>query len=185
MANLLPPETRLKLLWQRRVRRSVVLLVAGLTGVILAALAILPVAVYTQIIKVGISSDVELIETSGTGKDHQELIKKLKKTKELIDQMSLIANMPEFNEVFNYPMLILSKIEGAKMHSIVINSNLEDSKYVIRLSGIVQNRESVFAIQGAFNQSDEISVLDFPDNNFTSSDDEYNFVIEISTLSTD
>ncbi len=183
MANLLPPEVRARLLWQRRVRRAVVLLITGLLGLALATFALLPVAIYTQIIRVGINSNAEVIDTSNAGKQRQELVRKLNKTKSLVDQVSLIVKMPEFGKVFSGAIATLNTINDAELRSIAISSDLEDEgTYTVKLSGITGSRESIFAIKGAFEKDDNLTISNFPADNLTSKGDEYNFVIELSTL---
>jgi len=185
MANLLPKQTKSKLLWSKRVRVTLVLFVMSLFALIVAAAALLPVALYSKVVLSGIggvqvNSAETVVDVPSFGSQRQEIIRALHRGSDLLERISTISRLPKVGELLIKVERLAVSINGIEVRLIAISAHIEQNLYILRLSGTAQSRSGVVAMRTLFEESEDFVVTDFPLGNLTPQGDEYNFIIEMA-----
>ncbi len=187
MANLLTKQSKIKILWDKRMRVVFMFMVMSFFGLAVAAAALLPIGIYAKMILAGASGGNQVEEEVGKttspsfGKQRQEIIRELRGDKDLLEQVSTIALLPRADELLLDVTLLAEPVSGVELRLIALEAHLEQDLYTLRLSGTAVSRSSVVAVREAFEESEDFIVTDFPLGNLTPQSGEYNFVIELAT----
>ena len=188
MANLLPKQTKVNLLWSKRVRVALVFFVMVFVGLSIAAAALLPVALYSKVVLDGLAETKALPRevAQGTallsfGKQRQEIIRELRRDKELLESIRTMSALPQASKLLIDTETLATSVNGIAVRLISLDAHIAQDLYAIRISGTATSRAAVVALREAFEASEDLLVTDFPLGNLTPQSDEYLFVIEVAT----
>ncbi len=188
MANLLPKQTKTKLLWSRRVRIAIVFFVMVCAGLSIAAAALLPIALYSKVVLDGLEETKAIPHevTQGTallsfGKQRQEIIRELRRDKDLLESIRTMSALPQASKLLIDTEVLATSVNGIEVRLISIDAHIAQGLYAIRISGTATSRADVVALREVFEESKDFMVTDFPLDNLTPQGDEYLFVIEVAT----
>ncbi len=177
MTNILPPEIKKILEWQRMLRRVIVFMVVGLLGILLAFASIVPMYVYVHIIKLGVSDKLTYKDVDISTK-RQEVSKRLNNAKKLVTTTYSMSKMPDTKILLDSIFDSMSKIKDIDIRSIHLVGDMEKYQYLIRVSGVSKSREGVVMARDLL-RDDGFDIVDFPISNLTLRGGGYNFVIEV------
>ncbi len=184
MANLLLKSTNAKMVWRRHIRTMSVITVVSLLGLMLAAAAMSPLVIYTNIVTSGVMSPAMLPtdivqDTHGDRDRRQEVIKKLNEDKILISYLADAADMPDVDTLLSDVVDLLASVEGASLSSLQVSGDLGTSSYTLTLSGVAESRAAVIDVRDSFISNGGLEVIEFPISNLAPQGGEYNFIMKL------
>jgi len=188
MANLLTRERKTQLLWNKRVRVSVMVMLVSIIGFVIIAAALLPAALYSRVVLMSMQSRIsqdEALQMTSFGKQRQEIIRELQVDKDLL---AIVANM----DVLLEPSVLLRKVDSLMSSISSVTTSLvtlqtspEGDTYVLRVSGTALTRSDVVAVRDVFKGDTLFNIINFPLSNLTPQVDGYIFLIELEVSNLD